>query len=256
MQWIPVSRELLDALPSDRPFTKLEAAVKLTADLQDGISRSMRENGRILGWDHKTVKSFIESGLLVRLGNSPDESNDNNVLKDNIPQDLAKISDSPNAPHSFPKCSPYKHNNNVLLQDAIPQTLPTHSPNSPQLYSRESLDKEKTCPSSHSKTLFDLWNEVVAGTSLSSVREFSSTRQKKCTARLRERPLDEWAALFRRIVATPFLCGLNDRGWKADFDWIIANDGNSAKVIEGKYDRTTSTSRPSDSRYSEIFAGA
>lgn len=191
MQWIPVSRELLDALPSDRPFTKLEAAVKLTADLQDGISRSMRENGRILGWDHKTVKSFIESGLLVRLGNSPDESNNNSALQDNIPQDLAKISDSPNAPHSFPKCSPYKHNDNVLLQDAIPQTLPTYSPNAPQLYSRESLERKETCPTSHAKALFDLWNEVVAGTALSSVREFSSTRQKKCTARLKERPLDD-----------------------------------------------------------------
>jgi len=30
--------------------------------------------------------------------------------------------------------------------------------------------------------------------------------------------------------------GENDRQWVADFDWIIKNDTNWVKVMEGKYD--------------------
>ena len=41
-----------------------------------------------------------------------------------------------------------------------------------------------------------------------------------------------------------------------DFDWIIKNDENATKVQEGKFNWIASTSRPSDSRYNEIFAGA
>ena len=33
-----------------------------------------------------------------------------------------------------------------------------------------------------------------------------------------------------------FLTGNNDRKWKADIDWLISNDTNIIKVLEGKYD--------------------
>jgi hypothetical protein len=35
---------------------------------------------------------------------------------------------------------------------------------------------------------------------------------------------------------TPFLCGEGDRGWKADFDWLITNHLIIYAVLEGKYD--------------------
>ena len=39
---------------------------------------------------------------------------------------------------------------------------------------------------------------------------------------------------FHRAQASSFCTGSNDRGWKADFDWLI-NENNLVKVIEGKY---------------------
>jgi hypothetical protein len=36
--------------------------------------------------------------------------------------------------------------------------------------------------------------------------------------------------------ATPFLRGEGDRGWKADFDWFVANDQNVIRVLESRYD--------------------
>lgn len=38
------------------------------------------------------------------------------------------------------------------------------------------------------------------------------------------------------IASSDFLKGKNERGWKIDFDWLIANDTNWVKVMEGKYD--------------------
>jgi hypothetical protein len=45
---------------------------------------------------------------------------------------------------------------------------------------------------------------------------------------------------FREAVTkaqkTPFLCGDNNRGWKATFDWLVYNDCNVNRVLEGMYD--------------------
>ncbi|HYW37938.1 MAG TPA: hypothetical protein VE957_07490 [Terriglobales bacterium] len=41
---------------------------------------------------------------------------------------------------------------------------------------------------------------------------------------------------MKKAASTLFLLGENDRGWKANFDWLIANDTNCIAVLEGKYD--------------------
>lgn len=57
---------------------------------------------------------------------------------------------------------------------------------------------------------------------------------------LRQRRADPfWAANFdaalAKVLASDFLMGTNDRGWKADFDWLLRPD-SIAKIMEGKYD--------------------
>jgi hypothetical protein len=47
---------------------------------------------------------------------------------------------------------------------------------------------------------------------------------------------EEFRAAVRRAAATPFLAGEGARGWRASFDWLITNDTNVRKVIEGVYD--------------------
>jgi hypothetical protein len=75
---------------------------------------------------------------------------------------------------------------------------------------------------------------------------------------------EQFAAAVRRAAATPFLAGEGARGWRAHFDWLIANDTNVRKVMEGVYDsvesRTTTQSgfraRAFDrALYSEIHVG-
>src|SRR5690349_18953904 len=46
---------------------------------------------------------------------------------------------------------------------------------------------------------------------------------------------EEFAAAVRCAAATPFLAGDGDRGWRASFDWLIANRHNVRKVLQGEY---------------------
>ena len=52
--------------------------------------------------------------------------------------------------------------------------------------------------------------------------------------------LDE---VFRKAQESSFCTGLNDRHWKADFDWLL-NESNLVKVLEGKYDNPAAAKLP------------
>jgi hypothetical protein len=81
---------------------------------------------------------------------------------------------------------------------------------------------------------------------LPEARELTAERSMKCAERLRaagteDAPefLREFREAVRRAARTPFLCGANGRNWRATFDWLIANDENYRKVLEGRYDAFT-----------------
>lgn len=78
------------------------------------------------------------------------------------------------------------------------------------------------------------WNEHTQKP-IGQCRELTAHRRTHILARLKDRPLAEWVAIFDRINASPFCRGHNDRGWHADFDWVLQPDVGP-KVLEGKYD--------------------
>lgn len=93
--------------------------------------------------------------------------------------------------------------------------------------------EERESPGLH--PLAELFNRLCVN--LPRVTVVSPGRRKKIATRLETQPsLDWWAKVFEKMAASDFLHGKNDRGWVADFDWIIANDENSLKVESGKYD--------------------
>lgn len=71
---------------------------------------------------------------------------------------------------------------------------------------------------------------------LPKAKALSKGRLKHLTERLKENPdLDYWRGVIERIAASDFCNGKNDRGWKADIDFLLRPDTH-VKVIEGKYD--------------------
>lgn len=82
--------------------------------------------------------------------------------------------------------------------------------------------------------LAELWNSNRGP--LPKCVELTDKRKRQALQRIRERPnLEDWRQIIRRIAASRFCRGENDRGWRASFDWMLQPD-TPAKVLEGKYD--------------------
>lgn len=83
----------------------------------------------------------------------------------------------------------------------------------------------------------EAYNRILAG-QLPRLVFLSDDRKHRI--KLRSKKLNElhkWETLFARVSKAPHLLGENDRRWKANLDWLIKNDTNWVKVMEGQYDR-------------------
>lgn len=80
----------------------------------------------------------------------------------------------------------------------------------------------------------DYWN---GKENLPTIRKITPQRKAQLKTRMQEPDFAEnWEGIIDRVAASAFCTGKNDRGWKADIDWILKNSGNYTKVLEGKYD--------------------
>lgn len=94
----------------------------------------------------------------------------------------------------------------------------------------EKIAEPPSAPKFGPAAVASLWNEIGC---IPAVQKLSETRRRKLAARLRERASPEfWRELFHKVAQ------LQTKGRKwLTFDWIIANDTNLVKVIEGNYDQ-------------------
>lgn len=86
------------------------------------------------------------------------------------------------------------------------------------------------------KKVVDSFNEVAEKTvGISRVLKLTNKRKEKLKKRLDELGEDEFIKAFECIKESDFLQGKNSNGWRVSFDWLIENDTNAVKVLEGKY---------------------
>lgn len=69
---------------------------------------------------------------------------------------------------------------------------------------------------------------------LPNVQKITDKRKSAIKARAEEYSLSEIGTVFQHVSQSAFLNGDNDRGWTADFDWVM-NPNNFIKILEGKY---------------------
>lgn len=102
--------------------------------------------------------------------------------------------------------------------------------------------------------VIELWNSI-CGNSNGKLRSLADSRKAKVRCRAEEIIrsgqdfLQTIETLFRKISETPFLQGQNQRGWKANFDWVFENDRNYLKVLENRYDQTAPTQPETPAQY-------
>lgn len=109
-------------------------------------------------------------------------------------------------------------------------------------------------PTETPEALQALWNAVTTPP-IPKWLGMSKPRRAAALQRLRERSLAEWRRIIERVNASTFCRGENDRGWRADPEFILRPD-SADKVLEGKYDRserasamaTTPKGSPDDER--------
>lgn len=69
---------------------------------------------------------------------------------------------------------------------------------------------------------------------LPAVQKLTPQRKAAIKNRISESGLSGLGDAFQKVAQSRFLNGENDRGWTADFDWIL-KPANFIKIIEGKY---------------------
>ncbi len=85
-------------------------------------------------------------------------------------------------------------------------------------------------------TAVQLWNDLAERIGHPKVQVVSKARHRSLVKRLAEcGGLDGWRVALAKVEASAFLRGANDRGWRADFDFMLQAK-SFTRVMEGCYD--------------------
>ena len=82
----------------------------------------------------------------------------------------------------------------------------------------------------------EAWNDLADARGLAKIARITENRRRQIKARIREYQPEDWSAALAAIYNSKFLCGENDRGWKADFDFLL-QPKSFVKLIEGAYNK-------------------
>lgn len=82
----------------------------------------------------------------------------------------------------------------------------------------------------------EAWNAMADRCGLPKAK-LTPERRRKLTAQIRRRPIEDWTEAIGAVERSSFLRGENDRGWRADIDFLL-QPTSFTKLIEGSYDRS------------------
>lgn len=101
----------------------------------------------------------------------------------------------------------------------------------------EVVSQRESDPSLHGKwaqEVVEQWNTMAVSSGLTQVAKMVGKRPAMLKERISEHGHTAIIEAIKRIPESPFLTGVNDRMWKANFDWLI-RPHSCAKLIEGGY---------------------
>lgn len=83
--------------------------------------------------------------------------------------------------------------------------------------------------------ILDAWKERFVPRGHPAVAKMTAQREKQLKARLRDCTIEEWQRAMDALERSAFCRGENDRGWIADFDFLL-QPKSFTKLLEGAYD--------------------
>ena len=126
---------------------------------------------------------------------------------------------------------PYRYGIDTTI--TITNTIPITSSNS--------INANNNIPYEEIK---DLFNEICV--SYPKIIKLNDSRKTTIKARYKEykNNIEIFKELFTKAENSKFLKGNNDKGWSANFDWLL-NPRNMIKVLEGNYNKNGGTNNES-----------
>lgn len=114
-------------------------------------------------------------------------------------------------------------NINNLSKDKLCQTASDEAP------------QETFCKKTPYEEIASLFNSVCV--SLPAIKTLSEKRKEKIRCRWKEKAdLKFWEEIFKKIESSDFLTGRSGAWHNCGFDWVITNNTNYLKVLEGNYE--------------------
>ena len=136
--------------------------------------------------------------------------------------------------------------NNIIKKETIKERNEVGSQNSPTFVATatQKVDYSK---------LLEFFNQTISesGSIIKEIRQLTERRKLAIQARARENGKESLMEVIKQAAKSDFLNGRNDRGWVADFDWLM-RPNNFVKVLEGNYNNNSNDRR----RGTEITAAS
>lgn len=109
----------------------------------------------------------------------------------------------------------------------------------PQIQKKIQIKKEDNPPTPQGGNLdcltaYELWNETALRCGLPQAAKLTPDRRRKLAARLKDYSLNGWKQALVNIERSSFLNGDNDRGWRANLDFLL-QPTSFAKVHDGSF---------------------
>jgi uncharacterized protein YdaU (DUF1376 family) len=113
----------------------------------------------------------------------------------------------------------------------------SHSSSSEELIASTTVDvsAEPTDKPLTKYEVIEAWQTRMVPKGFPSIRKMTAQRERQLKARLRDSTLDEWVQAMDALERSAFCRGENDRGWRADFDFLL-QPKSFTKLLEGAYD--------------------
>jgi uncharacterized protein YdaU (DUF1376 family) len=107
--------------------------------------------------------------------------------------------------------------------------------NEPIESSNEDLSVEPTDKPLTKQEVIDAWQDRMVPLGFPPIRKMTAQRDRQLRARLRDSTLEDWQRAMSALERSAFCRGENDRGWRADFDFLL-QPKSFTKLLEGAYD--------------------
>ncbi|WP_104019098.1 YdaU family protein [Roseovarius nitratireducens] len=124
-------------------------------------------------------------------------------------------------------------NNNKAKANGSVSDNPTETKLAPGAMSP---DDDTTKPFDEIAECVSAYNEIAREAGWPEVRVLSKARRSELSQRLKEcGGIEGWRHALAKARASPHCCGMNDRGWTANFDFLV-RQSSFTKLMEGNYD--------------------